>query len=669
MRPYIYISLKIAVVLCIVLLPQIVVAQNQPGAPLSVDDQKVDSTQFKETNNDEWSNRNVKVRYKYYGSDIEHAPDTSIHTFHRRIYLETWKRDLGNMGSAVQNLQFTPEDRLGPTLGYNAYNTYNYQLDSLKYYNATAPFSEFIFNLGSKLEQRVSVLHTQNIKPNWNVAAQYNRLSSEGYFLLQRTAQDHAFFSTNYQSINKRYKLNAGIVYNKTIQDENGGITDEEQLTNPDFSDRNTLDIAYAGAAANSGSAVERSLITNAVRNYAGQIRQEYFWGRTDTLYNEDSSQMQLSYTPRFSISHKLKLYNKLYTYKDKAPDSLRYIAFFHEGFGEGSDSVFTRQKHNIIDNHFALNGFLGKRDKQLAFSAGLGIRYDQFWTQHLNGTDENFTVGNYVTAQLQKEALQEGSWFYGADALFYITGFASGSSQIKVKLGKEFKKIKGSLEAGAIQNINNAPYNYTLYINQYDTISNNFNKESITQLYLKFHSRKYSFSGGVRNYLVSNYLYMNSQQLADQYAPSFNQLQVWLQKKLRWKAIVLDNEVIYQTVSSGAPVNIPMLMGRHQLSIESYIFKKALKIAFGGEVRYHTPYEPAAYSAFFNRYYYQNTYTLSNDISGAVFFNFNVKRLRAYIMCDQFQQLFIPANFINAPGYPAQNAMMRFGFNWVLLK
>lgn len=658
------------IAICIVLLPQTMHAQNQPGAPLSLDDeQKTDSTRFKESNTDEWSNRNVKVRYKYYGSDIEYKPDTSIHTFHRRQYLQPWKRDLGNMGTAVQNLQFTPEDRLGPTLGYHSFSAYNLHIDSLKYYNTTAPYSEFTFNLGSKLEQNVSVMHTQNVKPNWNFAAKYNRISSEGYYLLQRTAQDHAFLTTNYQSINKRYKLNAGILYNKSTQDENGGIADETQLTNENFTDRSTLDIVFSEAAANSGSAVPRSLITNSVRNYTGQIRQEYFWGKTDTLYNEDSSQMQLSYTPRFSISHKLKLHNKQLTYKDKAPDSLRYSPYFQEGFGEGSDSVFTRQKHNVLDNHFALNGFLGKREKQMSFSAGLGIRYDQFWTQHLNGTDQSYTVGNYVTGGLQKEALQKGAWFYGANAVFYITGFASGSSQLKVNIGKELEKLSGNIEAGAIQNINNAPYSYTTYINQYDTISNSFNKESITQLYLKFKSDRFYLSGGLRNYLVSNYLYINNLQLPDQYAPAFNQLQIWLQKKLQWKAIVLDNEIIYQTIAANAPVNVPMFMGRHQLSIESYIFKKALKIAFGGQVTYHTPYKSAAYSAFFNRYYYQNTYELSNEFASAVFFNFNVKRLRAYIMCDQFQQLFIPANFINAPGYPAQNAMMRFGFTWVLLK
>lgn len=152
-----------------------------------------------------------------------------------------------------------------------------------------------------------------------------------------------------------------------------------------------------------------------------------------------------------------------------------------------------------------------------------------------------------------------------------------------------------------------------------------------------------------------------------DQHAPSFNITQVWLRKAFRWRSVVLDNELVYQQPTGGAVVNIPQFMGKHQLSLERYIFKNALKIATGVQVRYYSPYTPAGYNPFFNRYNYQNSYTVDDQIQGAVFFNFKVKRFRAYIMGDQIQQFFME-NMKIAPGYAAQNFMIRFGFNWVLL-
>ena len=101
-------------------------------------------------------------------------------------------------------------------------------------------------------------------------------------------------------------------------------------------------------------------------------------------------------------------------------------------------------------------------------------------------------------------------------------------------------------------------------------------------------------------------------------------------------------------------------LWGRHQLSIESSLFSRNLKVGFGVEARYHTSYAPAGYDAFMNRFYYQSVYTVSNTPEGSVFFNFRIKQFRAYIMADQVQQLYA-SNTIIAPGYAGQNFMIRF--------
>lgn len=648
-----------------------VVAQTQPGAPLGLPGETPeDTTGFNsESNTDEWSTVNLRMYYKYLNSDKIFKPDTSIHTFHRREYSQPWHRDIGNFGSVSHNLMFTPLPRFGPTLGYHAFDVYRRDIDSLKYYNTNAPYSVFAYNLGSKMEQNAYILHTQNIKPNWNVAASYNKLTSQGYFLMQRTNHDHAMFSTNYQSINRRYTLNAGFTYNKAQQDENGGIIDPSQLDDPEFNERSTVDVRFADAAANAGNRIPRSLITNVVRDWNALIAQSYAWGSVDTTYNDDSTQIRYRFTRRFSLSHEFRMSNKQLTYKDKAPDSLRYSDYFARSFiGDESDSVYSRQKLNVVDNRFLLNGFLGKREKPLLFSAGAGFRGDRYSIRFGREAVFKTYLHPYVIGRLQKEALRPGEWFYGADVHFYLAGIAAGNSMVKATAGKDIGNDIGIVEAEVKQSINNAPYTYLRYINTYDTILNDFNKESITQLSASFRSDKLNLTVGVRSYLISNYLYINTLQLPDQYATTFNITQAWLQKLFKLGHFVLDNEVLYQQKTGNAPVNIPQILGRHQLSYERYIFNSALKIATGIEVRYHTPYAPAGYSPIYNRFYYQDTATVTNAPAASVFFNFKIKQFRSYIMLDQGQQFFT-TNVITAPWYPAQNAMIRFGFNWVLLK
>lgn len=643
-------------------------AQQQPGAPLDLNgEKKQDSLAYDKSNTDDWHNEQVRVNYRYVNSEKEYTPDTSIHTFHRKPYSQPWYQDLGNFGTATRNLQFTPDNRLGPTLGYHAFDIYRLTADSLKYYNTSAPYSEFAYNLGSKLEQRAHILHTQNIKPNWNFAVQYNKVTSDGYFLLNRSNHDNASLNTHFQSVNRRYKLFFAVIYNKNQQDENGGLADLSQLGQDEFNDRNTVDINYSNAASNTNN-TPSSLVTNTLRDYAVTLHHNYSWGSTDTLYNEDSTNMSLSYTPRFSISHKFLLQGKLHTFKDTRPDSLRYADFFNYSFASNEgDSVFSQQVQNTIDNALLLNGFFGKKEKQVAFNAGVGIQADKFTTRFLIDDASQNVVSNYLTGGINKDAVDTGQWYYNATAKFYLTGIAAGNSLLAINIGKDIAN-KVDLAIGVQQNINNAPYSYTTYYNQFDTITNSFNKETITRIYGTISSNKYKFFVTLNNYFINNYLYFNSSRLPDQFAASFNITQLSLRKILKWRNVVFDNELLLQQTTGNAPVNVPQILGRHQLSYERYVFKNALKIATGGEIRYHSAYHSAAYSPIFNRFYYQNSAYISNIPAMSVFFNFKIKKFRAFIMMDQLQQLFT-TNMIVAPSYAASNAMIRFGFNWVLIK
>lgn len=650
------------------LVASVSVAQTQQGA-LTLPNSSAnitDTSAYNKSNTDDWHNNNVRITYKKLGSEKEYTPDSSIHTFHRRSFLQPWYQDLGNQGSPTRNLLFTPEDRMGPTLGYHVYDVYRFNKDSLNYYNTNRPYSEFGFQLGSKLEQKANILHTQNVKPNWNIAVQYRKTTSPGFYLIQRTNHDNAYLSTHYQSVDKHYDLYAAFIYNKEQQDENGGIVDESQLTNSRYNDRRTVDVAFRNDTYGASGSVRRSSVTNTQRDYTILLHHGYTFGKDDTTYNEDSTKMHVKLIPRFGIAHHFELSSEKYVFKDVRPDSLRYTPFFNYSFA-GTDSVFMQQNWMKIDNKLLLNGFLGKSDAPLQFTAGIGNRFDNFTTEYIIGNETQNITSLYLTGGIKKEALEEKQWFYEANATLYFAGSASGNSTLQAVLGRDLGKDLGSISIGAQQSVNNAPYNYTTYINQYDTIKAALNNESVTTIFGQFNSDKLKLGGGIRSYLIQNYIYLNDRNMFDQYAPSFNITQVWVRKALTWRNIVLDNEFVYQQPTSGAVVNIPKFMGRHQLSYERYIFKSALKIATGVQVRYASPYTPAGYNPFFNRYYYQTAYTVDDQVQGAVFFNFKVKRFRAYIMGDQIQRLFMN-NMKLAEGYTVQNTMIRFGFNWILI-
>ncbi|HTN44739.1 MAG TPA: putative porin [Flavipsychrobacter sp.] len=636
-------------------------AQAVPGTPVTLQNAPQRDTSSK-TNSSDWEDAKTKIYYRKLNSRMNQYPDSLLHTFHRRAFSQPWYQNTGNSGSPITNLFFTPEYRTGPTLGYRSFDPYRYQLDSLKYYNTTNPYTQFVYQLASKQEQYASILHTQNIKPYWNFAFQYRKTTSPGFYKIQRTNQDNGFINTNYTSRNQHYTLNAGIVYNKEQNDENGGIVADSFLSLSDYSNRQVIPVRFESPA----YSARRSHVTNVMRDFGMLLQHSYTVGKSDTTYSADSSQYFYKLTPRFRVTHRLQMESQKYQFKDLEPEAEDYAPLFDASF-DSEDSVLMEQKWFYVDNALLLNGFIGKEDQQLEINAGIGVRTDRFSTYYVSGESVNSFISNYLEGSLKKEALRQKQWSYEGAVKFFFTGQAAGNFLVDASIGKDISKKLGRVQIGFQQSLNNAPYNYTIYNNRFYNTGKSYGKESITRIAASWDNAFLKLSAGLRNYLVTNYIYLNQQQQFDQSGSAFNITQLWLNKRFSLGILKLDNEIAYQQKTGGAPVNVPGFMGRHKLFIETKAFKRALDLATGFDVRYHTPYEAAGYSPFFNRFYYQDATTITNYPEVALFFNFKIKNFRAYVMGDQLQQLIVTNN-LAAPNYPTQNFMIRFGFNWVMI-
>ncbi|RYZ46183.1 MAG: hypothetical protein EOP49_23745, partial [Sphingobacteriales bacterium] len=300
-----------------------------PGAPVTLQNAPQRDTS-KKTNTSEWKDEQTRVYFRRNASRVILFPDTQLHHFHRRPFTQPWQRDLGNLGSPVTSLLFTPEYRTGPTLGYHAFDPYMFHVDSLNYYNTTRPYSAFTFQLGSKAEQLAEILHTQNINPAWNFVFNYRKITSPGHYRIQRNNHDLGNINTNYLSNNQQYRLNAALVYNKLQHDENGGITADSFLRDESFDDRATIPVFFQ----NDAYSIRRSGVTNNFRDIGLLLSHSFTWGNRDTLYSTDSTQIIPKLTPRFSIGHRLHTGSQKLQFKDLIPDSLRYGGLITEQIG-----------------------------------------------------------------------------------------------------------------------------------------------------------------------------------------------------------------------------------------------------------------------------------------------------------------------------------------------
>src|SRR5690606_7432970 len=151
-----------------------------------------------------------------------------------------------------------------------------------------------------------------------------------------------------------------------------------------------------------------------------------YAWGKTDTLFNEDSTQVNLHFVPRFSLQHQLELHSERHIFKDMQPDSLRYLSFFDHD-SNPQDSVFSQQDWIFADNRFSLNGFLGKEESLAAVQAGFAVRLDHFQEYYVHERPKSVYLSNYLFGAIRKEALADKQWSYYAFGQLFVTGKAAG--------------------------------------------------------------------------------------------------------------------------------------------------------------------------------------------------------------------------------------------------
>jgi hypothetical protein len=581
--------------------------------------------------------------------------DTSLQLVHRNPLLNLWDIDLGNFASASKSLLFTPHESAMRQSGFQLSYPFLGSWPQTKFYATTRPFTDLYYRLGTKQEQMLEIMHTQNIKPNWNVMASYAKIGSPGMYSLQKTNHDKVEFNTNYQSQNQRYRLMASIQYRKIQQDENGGILFDSLLYDLRYNDKRLLPVRFDKIGENSSS------VKNYYRHASINLEQSYFLGNYTNGMLPDSS-IQNDFKPRFGLRHQLYTSSEHQRYKDLAADSLNYSKLeWRENLIE--DSVVARAYITQFGNKFSLAGNLYWKKRILQADAGYGVEIDKV---EFKSYVKNY-LNNYLFASINKAAFSNSDFNYGSSFKFYFLGNALGNLEFDLYAGKSLSEKLGKLKFRFQQSIQQAPYIFSYYQSNKYSQENTFLKQTISHLQANYTNEKYKLNMSLHSFVIANYIFRDSNWRPSQYNKAIPISQFQLNKSFHWKNFVFDNQVLMQEVDESSPIHLPKMSLRVRWAYESLIFNNKLRIATGIDSRYNTGYLADNYLPAFNTFTPQYVARVSNVPQVSYFFNFGVRRYRAFISFDELQQI-LTANNMNFPHYAAQNFMARFGFHWVFI-
>ena len=610
----------------------------------------------------------VSIRFKYIDSVRSYTFDSSLTDYYTRVSLKPEYVWLGNNGRPVSSLLFSLVMRPGWDAGFHALEPFAFTTEATRFFNTTRPFTELDYQIGSGSEQFIQVLHTQNIKRNWNFAFQFRLLNAPGFFKSESGNHSNLRFNTNYQSPNKRYNIYLIVLRNNLQAAENGGIVSDTFMTSKSgvYNSRFNIPINLTSGATYSSDLFNAALKTGTKYNELKLLlRQQYDFGKKDSLVT-DSSVIKLFY-PRFRIEHTLQYNTYKYLFQNITPDSAFLAVNYHITDIDYTDTIRYRDNWTEVMNDFSIYQYPDIKNQEQFLKAGASLQ--NLSRKSIDSTGANlyniFLHGEYRNRTKNKK------WDIEASGQLYLTGFNAGDYSAYISLARVLGKKLGALQLG-FQNANRTPsYIFRNSSSFPVTIPpDGTNKENITHLFatLRLPVLKMDLSG--HYYLLTNYTYLKNFFEAEQQSSPFNVLQVKASKDFQlgrhWH---LYTDIVVQKTAGSSPVNIPLLYTRNRLVFQGRFFKN-LVIATGLDSRYYTAYTPDNYSPLTGQFFPQDSIRISNKPDIAAFLHFRIRSFTSYVRLENLNTVdlngftFTKNNYA-APLYPYEGLIFRVGIFW----
>lgn len=550
---------------------------------------------------------------------------------------------LGHWGTAVHPLFFSYQRNTGFNFGRNSFDIYRFTPENIRYYRTKSPFSNLNYMNGGQTEQSLDVIVAENIKPRWNVSLDFRRMVSDGDLQLQSTDHLNTYFSTWYQSKNKRYNLLAHFIYNSMLVGENGGLATDSIFMQP-----LTVPIEF--------QPVKFQSFTTAKNNWSERMigfRQYYDFGRMDT-FKKDT--VVLPYiVPASRLSYSFSRSWKSLTYTEAQPDSSFYK--YTADYSGTRDRMFADEIQNQLS--YAILGNNRNAEKRLLFGdLGLDhhiIQYNQ---------DNTHRVFQYLKSQGSLGLQFANRAFVKASGDFVVQGDYLYDYTNKISFQAFSGKSMQFLAEGLVSEI--SPDQYVQhYLSNHFQWKNSFHKTNNRELKISLINLRYFFSAEVKVEQLVNLIYFDSLALPAQYSQSVSILKWRVTKDLYLGKFGMQNALEGAKLSNTQVIRSPDFFVYSSLFYQNRLFKKVLNLRMGIDVRYNSAYVPYAYMPATTDFYLQNNVKLEDYPVFDFFAVANLKRARLFFKVEHINQGIQREGYFQSPYYPIGKRAFKLGVSW----
>lgn len=571
---------------------------------------------------------------------------------------------LGPIGSPFISKLFFERDETSQFPFYDAYKPYNKSPRQQVFYNTRVPYARLDYQTaGSRplREQRLRALLTTNFGKRLNVGLEGDLISAKGLYKSQETKHNDWSFFGNYLS--DRFETHLLVSTSTAKQFENGGVTDERFIRDPESVGQNfsTVDIPVKFTD------TWNKMKTNHLF-FSGKYNIGYNDQKKDSLGNGE-------FIPVASV-----IFTSHYTGQDRRFLSYDTVQVTVEGKEmQRIDQFYPNRFYNTaVDDSTTFSSL--KNTFALSLREGFKPWVKFGLTGYIEHELRNFSMMDSINGTIDRRKHRENSLFIGGilnkqqgenlrfnlQANLGVVGVDLGEFNLEGEVETGFTIAGKRTVLSGHAYIKNLTPNYLQkhYHSKYFWWNKDFNNMRRVfvggKLYIPFTNT--TLSVGVEN--LQNYIYFDKDRNSAQYSSNVQVLTVGVEQNLRLGVFNWDNRVVYQTSGNQEVIPVPTV------SIYSNMYLKALIVndltfQFGVDAHYHTAYFSPGYEPALLQFYNQREKEIGNYPIATVYANMHLKQTRFFVMLyNAASAVWKPRDYFSLPGYPVNPMMLKLGLS-----
>ena len=601
------------------------------------------------------------------GEMITAHPDTFLTDYFHRTNVEgqgVAMAYLGNLGLPGESRIFFERKDRSQFMFRDAYDAYLKTPGNFNFINTKIPHSNLSYQrAGDRLvmEERLQALLTLNVGKKLNVGFNADYLYARGYYNSQSSKHLDWIFFGSYLS--NHHQLHVFFHPSDYTNAENGGITDPEYITHPEYLDsRNISSREIPTQLSNTWNRLRGKQFYANYRYNLGFEREN----KNENESAEDTSQVAKQFVPVASFIYTLNYEDRKKNFYTSSPQLLATYYKNNTDFMPNASSANDSTSYWSLSNTAALSLREG-------FSEWAKFDLTAFLTQDfrhfalMDTLPTNQTANQTATYIGGEMSSLSGKFFrYDAQGSFGLLGYnlgdlnLSGNLETRIPLWGDTASIRAS---ASIKNL--APTYYeNHYRSRYFWWDNDFKK--VKKVFIgglvDIPHTKTQFNLGVEN--VTYYIYFDEKGIPQQHNSNIQILSLRLDQNFAFKALHWDNQVVYQTSSDPKIIPLPDLAAYSSLYIQFKI-SKVLTIQMGTNAHYWTKYYAPAYEPAILQFKLQQEAKIGNYPLMSAFLNCHLKQTRFFIeYYNASAKLISPPEYFSLPNYPVNPTIIKLGLS-----